>query len=769
MTLTLQQVEYWDPNGLNIIADDWTKVAEKIEELFDRYVKGVEQVGSGYWEGKTAEAAQDRAYADRKTAHKIIDELEALATQARSGYHDVHAPLMQARGILAEAREAGFEVSHNLTVTDASKERTEGARDDQRVQLQLALWSAAGEAETADLLLKQAFAAKRDGLRAMFISSATLGTDRGRSDAQALVDNPGDLNPEMVQRLAEAGSLSPEQLASLSEGAAATVPASQMEYMNQVSRSLDGKSPAEISQIMDKLPPEARAGLANSLQLVSNPKVTASVKGDSEVPTKGGIDLLPTQIRESLQRDDLVERELVDEMYDSIWDTKLNGVADNQAIARIAGEADSAYMAGSDLNTGLMDVGRQYLDAEVMSEQEDKLNLVRVDGERTNAAAVTEEIFAAVGQDKIAVLDAVSDPEHGQDFISDVLTKNWSDDGASASALFSFDPSDAYVENPDDSQDVARATRTGEIMSAVGEAMSTDAAWEKMSSIPGSDSLSVGEMNPEMLQTVSKSMTPYMADLAGLNSPDRPGFDTFRVGEDGTSRDWANPEGNGSWTGSRSIFSVLNTDEDAGAIFNGAAMGEIINQEGTYAADPGRPNSTEHLSAAGSLAALIDTGTERALQSEYDNEFDRSQAVYDRKSMSYDVFTAVWIDATPAGSTTAELINGGSTGSSLKDLLVGIPPDPAKEAVVPAPDFAAHHHSILAQSPGLPADMIEEYSHVFDESENLRPYSEVREESRENQTSIDSTYREMVNRLGHPGDPSAQALRDGYDTVRDAK
>ncbi|WP_441347175.1 TPR repeat region-containing protein [Rhodococcus sp. OK302] len=42
-------------------------------------------------------------------------------------------------------------------------------------------------------------------------------------------------------------------------GDTAAIPASQMEYLNQLSRSLDGKTPQQIEDLLSKLPPDARA------------------------------------------------------------------------------------------------------------------------------------------------------------------------------------------------------------------------------------------------------------------------------------------------------------------------------------------------------------------------------------------------------------------------------------------------------------------------------------------------------------------------------
>ncbi|MEE6169884.1 MULTISPECIES: TPR repeat region-containing protein [unclassified Mycolicibacterium] len=86
-----------------------------------------------------------------------------------------------------------------------------------------------------------------------------------------------------------------------------TNPASQMEYINALMRSLDGKSPEDIEKLLNGLPTDARTGMANTFQIASNGRVTASVEGNVDVPTNGGFSLLPQKMRDSLTRKDLVQ------------------------------------------------------------------------------------------------------------------------------------------------------------------------------------------------------------------------------------------------------------------------------------------------------------------------------------------------------------------------------------------------------------------------------------------------------------------------------
>ncbi|MCQ4121659.1 TPR repeat region-containing protein [Rhodococcus tibetensis] len=756
MTITRAQLESWDPSMLTKVGDAWIALGAKVEDLFGRYVDGVTRVNDGYWEGKTAEAAQGRANADKKTALALVDHLETLANRAKQGFHDVDAPLQRARMAILGAETAQFRVSENLVVTDPVNPDADADRVNDLVAWQRDLTEAATAAVNADQAVREALSSVRETLRAAFTSAAALGADQGRTDAAHLVSDPGGLTPEQIQRLVEASALTPEQLDAVNSGNAAIIPASHMEYLNQVSRSLDGKNPQEIQQIMEKLPPDAQRSLANSLQLISNEKVTATVKGDSEVPSKGGANLLPDKVRESLTRDDLVVRDFKMVGSSGAFSVELNGVADSQAIAKIVEAGDPQYKVGSSLDQHLLDVGRQYLDAQVAHEQNPnhKFEYFTVDGRGTENTAITEGIFAAVADDKIAVENAVTHPDTGQGLVRDVLVHNWSDNGQAASALFEFGRNDAVVEDQNNPADVATATRTGSIMSAVAENMSTD--WDTLKNIPQTGGQSVGQVNPDLLRTVSHSMSPYISDLARAGRPENPGFDI------GT---WADPADNNHFGGSSNVFAVLNTDPEAGTHFTQSAMQEILAAEGRYAHDPSAPLSGGDLSTAGRIHGLMDRGLLLSTEDSYSDKAEQAQAIYDRKAAAYGALTSLGslgIDSLPGGGYINTMIDAG--GDPLKDAIIGKAPGPAPSVTLEAPDFYRDYYNIIRAAPVLPESFRQEYSWAFDGSGNLLSWDDVRSKP-DLDVSMKDGYQDMFNQLGDPADGNGERIRNGYDDV----
>ena len=756
MTPTRAQIESWDPASLTAIADAWIALGSKAEDLFSRYLSSVTTVHGAYWEGETAEAAQDRAAADRKTAGEVVDAIEALAKTAQQGFHEIDAPLQRARMAVLAAEADRFVVSDALQLTDAVAE-PEAARIALMVERQRELTDAANATENADDTVRSSLAGARDGLRVTFVSAVTSGGEQGKSDSDALATDPTSLTLEQLQRITETGHLTSEQATALERGETATISASQMEYLNQLGRSLDGKSPQEIEDLLSKLPPDAQAAVANSLQILSNENVSATVEGDPDVPTKGGLNLLPDMMRESLTRDDLVVNSFEVAGGSGLPSIALNGVADNQAIADIVSMGDNQYKSGSALDSALLDVGQKYLDAQVAHEQnpENKFEYFMVDGRGTQDMAITEQIFAAVGDDKIAVDAAVNNPESGSGFVQDVLSHNWTDDGKAASTLFDFSDGDARAENPNDPTDVATATRAGSIMSAVGEAVSTDEAWKLLSNIPEAGSQSAGQLNPDLLQTVSRSMSPYILDLAGANPEYLPGFDTAG---------WIDPDGMRHFQGSANVFALMNTDETAGTDFTQAAYQEMLAKQGAYALDPMHPSSTNNLDTAGRVAALTDRGLQLGIQDGYDDQARQAAEIYARKNNAYGAMMSLGtfgIGNLPGGDLMSAMIGAG--GDPFKESIIGAQPSGAEVATIGGFDSVRQSYNIL-NAADLPADFVDTYRWAFDEDRNLRPWYEVQSGAL-GMNEISGDFLTMFSMFGNPRDGHDDRMQDAYDAV----
>jgi hypothetical protein len=647
MGFTKSQVQGMDPNVIANIASGWDKLGTNIEQKFDSYVSRVANTTSGYWEGKAAEAAQSRADGDRRVAVKLVDELQSAAETARGICTDIGTKRTSVLNKVSAIEALGFSVGEDWALTDVRPVQDTGERAALRQRLAGELTVEVNNLVTAD----DNGAATINGLAATLIAKftnpASLSGQQGTGDGQALTDladGNGSLTPDQVQRLIEAGSLTPEQMEALRSGQPVEISASQMEYLNALQNSLDGMSPEQIETILNTLPPEARTGFANTFQLVSNPRVTATVEGNSDVPTNGGFGLLPQKIQDSMNRSDLVENGTFIArgglapaiVYDTI---NVNGVGTNQAIARIAGMSSADMRAGSDLDGKVLDVAGKYLDAQVRAEAGGDQMMFSIDdrGADPKEHQITEPMFKAVADDKFAVSEAFTDPEDGQKLIGNLFQHEWQDDGETVSALTHTSADDA-IATAGDPADALKARQHGDIAEAVADYMSDNK--DNLMRLPGyEDKISAGELNPVLMQNLAEDLSPYYSTFAGGETiPD--------VGHFENTDKLAN------------MYSVLATDPTAGV----TAATNTYAQERMLAVQYGSGEApATHAQVAGRMHDALLTGTANAQASLDKNDIYNAQ--WDAA-----VASAQWDTAKGVATTVFDNVPGAKAGKYLVDI-----------------------------------------------------------------------------------------------------
>lgn len=760
MSLRPDQLRAWRPHDLVEVAAEWNSVADELEQYFGQYADSVIRTGEGgYWEGPAADTAHQTAQDDRKHIADMTDTVRGMAKLLTDNWYTIEAPLRRAVSALDTLMAVGFPpavsfpVSSGFQFTDDTiigNRRWADLSPAEQAEIKQAdfdLGDGAKCAVAADASLRDQLNAQAAGLPALFTDESALGKDQAHTDGDALVD--GTMSPDEVARLVDAGTLTPDQLAGLQSGGAVTIPASQMQYLSEMARSLDGKSPQEITQIMNTLPPDGRQALSNGLQILSTERVNAGPAGHGE------FNRLPESIRKSLTRKDLVEKGF-DGPGVKMPAIELNGVADNQAIAQLVSAGDDRYQQGSTLDGKLLDVGRQYLDAQVQHEQnpDNKFEYFTVDGKGAHTDdAITESIFAAAGNDKSSVEGLVTDDKRGKDFVLDVMSHQWSDDGKAASTLFTFTEDDATVTDPNNPADVAAATRSGHIMSSVAEYISSDAEWKALSDMAGDNSESVGQRNPALLRSVSESMTPYISELARDPSPDRPGFDI----------DWIDKQ---KFSQSANLAALLNTDSESGKIFNTAVMENVQAKELVYARDFPGSEAGGHLLTAGRLQGILDRGMMNALDDQYGDDFQKQQEAYNRKNAALEGATGVIKLASglapgPTGTLTSFPLD--AFQSAIKDSILGPAPQPGQAAELKGPDEFRQIHAILQAREnlhGIPPSLAgsNEYRDLFGENGRLESYDEITRSSSRN----DHDLKALLEALGGS---DADEMMTGYGQV----
>lgn len=118
---SLSQILGWDTEHLWRAATDWGSTAERWEAAFDSVHRGMLAPGGTAWEGAAADAAQERTFGDLVKVRGLADTLSQSATIARRGADQLEYLKRQAIEAINEAREAGFTVGEDLSVTDPSK------------------------------------------------------------------------------------------------------------------------------------------------------------------------------------------------------------------------------------------------------------------------------------------------------------------------------------------------------------------------------------------------------------------------------------------------------------------------------------------------------------------------------------------------------------------------------------------------------------------------------------------------------------------------
>lgn len=102
---TLSQVANWDVGHLAQAASDWTTSANQWEAGFDTLHRQAMSPADMVWEGRAADAAQHRTYADLVEVRGAADHLRSAAAAARRGADELlHARFNVLKAVAALRR-----------------------------------------------------------------------------------------------------------------------------------------------------------------------------------------------------------------------------------------------------------------------------------------------------------------------------------------------------------------------------------------------------------------------------------------------------------------------------------------------------------------------------------------------------------------------------------------------------------------------------------------------------------------------------------------
>lgn len=653
----------WDPAKIDEVADALVERARHsgttADEIGDAHT-------SADWHGEAGDAAKQ---AGDKTAGGLDtdaqnDVLTAMATRKSAG--DVRAVKNQQRSILEDAAAAG--VSVNLDTNTITLPDTTGLDDDEIAALRdkiadledkiVAMLAAATEADSD---LGRVMTAAAGG-------EVSTPTEQGSGDGQSMQD--GKLTPEESARLKANTTLTPQQLDALARGEL-VLPASQMEYLNQVARSLDGKSTPEIRALMDRLGGDGDR-LQDALQLVSNEHI-GTVGGGG---LKGSFDKLPEAVRRDLTKYPLDTHQSPVGAYTSARPEMLD-------LASMVERGNPALQQGTSFDHAMFKQAEVMLDNSKVPDELAKKNLGQelVPFSKGQVDPALQAMLSAAGRDQIALHDALGANAYGEPgnekMIENLLTRQWADDGAAASGMLTGLAPVAEATNLADPTQVAQATRAGEIMHAVDQWASGPGNASKLLDIPGTEGQSLGQVNPELARGLADANKPYLDDMIGNKLDNTLGFKAL---DDGTS--------NAAMPNTRDLLAVIDTDKQAAATLNvqGYLNGLQYQAQFEQSVIDGGTVKTGDMHSAGTLQGVIDSAANIA-----DNDaikYGNLQDVDAYKSRGD------WVDLAKKFGANIPVVKeildgfGKMPGDPLKEMFVGEAPtaDPAKSMTIPSSD-----------------------------------------------------------------------------------
>jgi hypothetical protein len=413
--------------------------------------------------------------------------------------------------------------------------------------------------------------------------------DDGKSEAQGLPPEEQarrDVEATLRGEETSAGRVN-DVLASIKPGQ--ELSPLQDAYLTQMQSQQKGMSVGELSEAKDNLDIHKNV-LGDSWQLMSNKDVEFS--GSEDKP--GSAAMLPDSVQQALRN--------ADQTYPVTMETNaLRHGDDLQAIADVVKDGNPQFQTGTELDRQMILASDKVMDA------------MQADPDLRGATHPVQSLFEAVDDDHQIVNDHVMgrNGTDADDFLHDVNTVEWSDDGKAAGHLFSW--TNEHSTGPDKW-----------IASETAERYATYIGTHK-DDLMGINGQTLGEYNPELVKGYAHGLTPYISDIAGLSTDDK--SNAFKMIDVESAEEQA---------AAKAIFSVLSTQEDAFKEFHSAVDAQIIAASHSWADDVKnnvqlQPND-ERLLDAQTLRGLGAVGTHEAAVALGEN----ATTMYEQQKSAYE-------------------------------------------------------------------------------------------------------------------------------------
>lgn len=350
-------------------------------------------------------------------------------------------------------------------------------------------------------------------------------------------------------------------------------------YLRQLETQQKNMSVDELTTAKEKLG-DRKDVLGDSWQLMSNDDVGFGEPNEKGERPKGSFDRLPDSVQKSLSNDNLIGYP-----GDEVERQKV------EAIADIVRDGDAKFQDGTEIDRAMIRLSDRLMD------------------ESPNNQETVRELFTSAGRDHQVVTDHLvghqpylNGPEgtvpydyNSDDFLSDIMTTGWADNGTDAGTLF-----DWTNNNDGKGPEVNNASAAAEIYAQfIGS--HKDELMDVSNMFGMTDTL--GQHNPELVKAMAHGLTPYMADIAAVDGGANDNFGNLSTEE---NRKLA-----------KGIFSVLGTQVDAYSEFNGKANELALTKAYEWANEAANHGPVieddRRIIAAATLKGLVDAGTSEGL------------------------------------------------------------------------------------------------------------------------------------------------------------
>ncbi|MFB8005171.1 hypothetical protein [Nocardia sp. NPDC056000] len=609
-TPTVSQISSWQLGTLDTQATTWKQQSVTLKTELDGISTNVGN-SVDYLVGKFGNGLRDKGVVVRDDGYKTVGALEAAGTAIAVGSPGMRFAQQTVKHTLATLTAEGYLHGEDGTVTLSLAQTANALSDKDNSNAAVKLAALQRQADLYSTTLKGALHAGgvaaqgvSDGVSKAFeeLPKAAQGakpgslTDPGAAKQQGTDDGKlvagGKATDEQLQaisaRLAAAG-ITTDDVQAINAGKQVQLSETQWNYLHEFYNTAGVNG---LTSMTDRLSgihdTNAAATVANQLNTLANPKVhsagTETVQGKQSHP-QGGLNQLPADLQTVLTKEYEVRP---GRPYNN-----LNAYGLSQ-VTKMMGFADSRSAPGSDINKQLL------LQATNIAPQANYGVNVDTDYRHGSGEGLLQGLVDVGGRDKIAVHDLLTNtgvPAGTADTaMTNLLHHHWANDGAGVQKMLSWVQSDATYLDPTNT-DNPIASRAGQTASTLAEYVATH-----KDALLNMDGGSLGAVNPLAAQGIGSALSPYIADLAGV--------DHKYV----NTHDFTAPKGDlhtPDRDGARAIFTVIDSDKNAAVAFNTKALEVSEQLQSTWVhsllADPANPD-WGLATKSGTIMGLVDQG-----------------------------------------------------------------------------------------------------------------------------------------------------------------